>query len=39
MITPIHILLIEDNPEFARAVELVFKRTPDMELVYTTGSA
>lgn len=39
MITPIHILLIEDNPEFARAVELVVKRTPEMELVYTTGSA
>ena len=39
MITPIRILLIEDNPEFGRAVELVFKRTPEMELVYTTGSA
>ena len=35
----IRILLIEDNPEFRHAVELAFERTPDIELLYATGTA
>ena len=39
MNTSIRILLIEDNPEFRRAIELALKRVPDMELSYATGTA